>query len=280
MDLPIPHPPVPPLITVDEFNRRLRAWLEAGATGRLDGDLTSPWVKVGTALCRLSSETTPAGASAYLARLEDGAGVYSVVPSSTDVARRVVPGRSPFRIPGFYFYAQDPFDQPQIIEPVRAPMDGWMVAMLILDAVAVLHQRGHQLLRIYPNESGSGLHWRTRVIAADTVRFESWSWPEPDANPFAYTTADGYEVAGSLVDAATAPEQVADAILAAIGDPHASGRGRDWLYAGWYAEMLGACRWNRGLPVGDEPVVVRGGRHWRIGATATIEEPPPLASPS
>jgi hypothetical protein len=40
------------------------------------------------------------------------------------------------------------------------------VGILILEAVSVLHARGHERLRIFPGMSGSGMHWRTAVTHA------------------------------------------------------------------------------------------------------------------
>lgn len=275
IDLPIPHPPTPPLFKIDEFNNRLRAWLKV-EDSKMIGEhiLTSAQVLVGNTLCRLAGDTTRAGVISYLERVADAEGLYSVVPSSEDVPRRVVPGRAAERVPGFYMYTQEPFEAPQVIQPVSPPLDHWSIAMLILDAVADLHMRGHQRLRVYPNISGSGLYWRTRVVDIDNLRIDPFGWPDPSSASFLYTMAARSNVGGILVDANSTPTEVADRVLAAFPDPHQAGRGRDWAYAGWYVEMLGLARRYHGLPVGDEPTIVDGRRHWRVGANATIDEPP------
>jgi hypothetical protein len=165
---------------------------------------------------------------------------------------------------------------PQVIKPVTAPMNGLAIAMLILDAVAELHQRGHQRLRIYPNISGAGSFWRTRVVDVDTARFDTWGWPDWDGRSFGYTMGTHHDVGGMLVDADTTATQVAERILVAFPDPRQAGRGRDWMYAGWYAELLGSAREHHNLPVGDELITVHGGRRWGFVPEAgnSIEEPP------
>jgi hypothetical protein len=268
-----------PILSVDDFNIRLFDWLE-GTRGRTIGasDLRGTRVRIGNTVCLLADDTTRAGVSAYVARLKADGGVrYSVVPSSEGVARRVVPGRTPERIPGFYLYSHKLFEDPQIIRPVSAPLDLWSIGMLILDAVAELHQRGHQRLRLYPNMSGSGMHWRTRLVDVDTARFSEWGWPEWDGASFAYSTGSRFNVGGMLVDASTTAAEVADRILAAFPEPLRAGVGRDWLYAGWYCEMLGSARQHHNLPIGDEPKTVNGRRHWPFVPEAgnSIEAPPP-----
>lgn len=275
--LPIPHPPTPPLFKVDEFNSRLRAWLNVEKSRTVGKHiLSSALILVGNTLCRLAGDTTRAGVLAYLDRVAEADGLYSVVYSSEDVSRRVVPGRGAERVPGFYLYTQEPFEYPQVIQPVGPPMDHWSIAMLVLDAVADLHERGHQRLRIYPNISGSGLSWRTLVVDVDTLRIDPFGWPDLTSPSFAYTTAARFNIGGMLADANSTPTEIADRVLAAFPDPQLAGRGRDWAYAGWYVEMLGLARRNHGLPVGDEPSIVDGRRQWQVGANSPIDEPPPL----
>jgi hypothetical protein len=53
---------------------------------------------IGQTLCWLAADTTRAGVTAYLKKVAIADGLYSVVPSSENVVRRVVPGRTPARI--------------------------------------------------------------------------------------------------------------------------------------------------------------------------------------
>lgn len=111
---------------------------------------------------------------------------------------RTIGASDPERIPGFYLYSHKLFEDPQVVRPVSAPRDLWSIGMLILDAVAELHQPGHQRLRLYPNMSGSGMHWRTRLVDVDTARFSEWGWPEWDGASFAYSTGPVSTWAGCL----------------------------------------------------------------------------------
>lgn len=274
---PQPPPILAPFFSLDEFNDRLRGWLAAGSARTVGADdLTKLPVRIGLTFCWLAEDTTRAGVSAYLDAVSVAEGVYSVVHSSEFAVRRVVPGRTPERIPGFYLYAKEVYDSPQVINPATAPMDDIAIALLLLEGVAVLHQRGHQRLRIYPKISGSGLHWRTMIVDVDSARFGDSGWPDLESSPFAYTTGSHYDVGGMLVDAGTTAGEVADRILGKFPDPLNAGRGRDWMYAGWYAEMLGSAREHNNLPVGDEPHIVEGERRWPFlpGVGKSIPQPP------
>lgn len=285
-NVPFPHSNSPvndsSTIDIEEFNLHLQIRLGDPAMRIIgNGFLTKTLVRVGSALCKLAPETTAAGALAYLAAVSDSNGVYSVVASSKHVARRVVPGRYSERIPGFYFYSQTSFKRPQVVEPITPQLDDWDVAMLILEAVAVLHRSGHQRLRIYPNLSDIGGAWRTGIVDVDHTRIETWGtfhWPEWEADSFAYTQAAGVDVCGMLVDANSTPTQVARHILSFFPDRARSGLRRDWEYAGWYVELLGSARENHNLPVGDGRVWVDGIASWRFYPSArnSIPEPPPL----
>lgn len=121
------------------------------------------------------------------------------------------------------------------------------VAFLILEAVGVLHSRGHQLLRIYPGMSGSGMYWRTAITHATNYTHQDGYTHLSDFDAaFHYTTGAEFEVAGERVEATTTPTELADRIVAALPDP---GLGRDWEYAGWYVELLGLVRRHHSLPI-------------------------------
>ncbi|WP_344054929.1 hypothetical protein [Microbacterium lacus] len=171
-------------------------------------------------------------------------------------------------------------EEPRVVAPVTRAMDHWEIAMLVLESVAVLHRRGHQRLRIYPNIAGSGMAWRTRVIDVDTARFDDFGvqWPRAEGAAYAYTTAARYDVGGMLVDATCTTDELADHVLQAFPDPARVGRARDWMYAGWFGEMLESARQHRNLPVGDEQIRVGDRMHWTFlpAAGNSVEEPPPF----
>lgn len=121
------------------------------------------------------------------------------------------------------------------------------VGLLILEAVGVLHARGHQHLRVFSGMSGSGLYWRIAITHSANVSGRgATTHPRKFGSSFSYTTAAGLEVSGESVDRATTASDLADRILAVLPDP---GLGRDWEYAGWYVELLGLVRRYRALPI-------------------------------
>lgn len=262
-------------LTVSEFNAELVQWLDRTTDRTIGvGRLTQSEVLIGRTRCRLAADTTRSGVTAYLERLARSDGVYSLVRSSEDVVRRVVPGRSPSRIPGFYLYSEAPLSDPQVIAPVDSDMDGWEISMLLLEAIAVLHRRGHQRLRIYPNISGSGIYWRTVVVDADFARSQG-ARPDDwfslgDFKSFSYTMADRYNVCGLIVDSQTNAAELADHLLATIPRDRI-GMGRDWMYVGWYVEMLESALRYRNLPVGDDGWIFLPAKGNRV-------DPPPTAN--
>lgn len=100
------------------------------------------------------------------------------------------------------------------------------VSILVLEAVGVLHSRGHQLLRIYPGMSGSGMYWRTAVThAANYTDRDGYTGLGDFGAAFHYTTGTEFEVAGERVDVTTTASELADRIVDLLPDP---GVGRDW----------------------------------------------------
>lgn len=280
LDVPIPHPSAE-FIDIEEFNRRLHRRLDEPVTRTIgDGALTEVIVIVGHTLCQLDPSTTTEGAMAYLQRISSSEGVYAVVPATTGDVRRVVAGRKVERIPGFYLYAITPEKKPRVLLPTSGEMEITDIALLILEGVAVLHRRGHQRLRVYPNVSGSGLHWRAFVADIDhTPMYEDgpFHWPRLETLHFAYSTAGENDVVGMLVDSSVSPEEMAEHILSRFPNPAETGLGRDWSYVGWYSEMLNYAKHHHSLPVGDDPRFVGGAEHWPFlpDARNTIEAPPP-----
>jgi len=259
-----------------EFNSLLLKWLEE-TTDRTVGPSSAETyavVELEGIPCQLSGETTRAGVRSYLTQLLSGNTKYSIVASSKGVIHRVAVGQTEKRIPGFYMYTQDEFEAPQMIAPVDAPAFTVIsVARLILEAVAVLHARGHQRLRAFPNVSGSGFWWRIAICSVDTLAGNAWPYSVEPGAVFRYTMAAGFEIDGLRVGPDTSADEVADAILESLSD---TGLGRDWAYTGWFAELLGIVRKQDCLPVGDEPIDSDDGRQaWPFTKQGLmIDEPP------
>lgn len=109
----------------------------------------------------------------------------------------------------------------------------------VLRMVAELHVRGFQRLRIAPGMSASGCYWRCSVTPVTNVSI--WH----GARLVSYDTLAAHYSAGSereyfgWKDAGHAtPSRLADLFIERFPEIVAAGRGSDWLYAGWYLEML------------------------------------------
>lgn len=136
------------------------------------------------------------------------------------------------------------------------------VGFLILEAVAVLHARGHQRVRILPGMSASGMHWR---VAVTTTR-------EPE-DGFRYTTGSRFEVGETTVGAGTTADELADHVLEFLPD---EGLGEDAGYARWYAGLIDLVRRERKLPIAYADYYALA-PEWEIGWGSGITVGPPPA---
>lgn len=124
-----------------------------------------------------------------------------------------------------------------------------MVVRKVLLLVSELHLRGYQLLRALPAMSPSGTSWRCWIAPASLVssthgaRLAENGWESPLA--VAYTSAAEDEYFKWTDAGQETPSGLARKFIQRFPDVVAAGRGRDWLYAGWYVEMLGLTYPNR-----------------------------------
>jgi hypothetical protein len=120
------------------------------------------------------------------------------------------------------------------------------VGILVLEAVSVLHTRGHQRLRVFPGMSGSGLYWRTAVTHASNFTDHGYTHLRDFEAAFHYTTGSEFEVAGVGVDSSTTAAELADRIMPLLPDP---GLGPDPEYVAWYGDLMDLVRRNQALPI-------------------------------
>ena len=146
------------------------------------------------------------------------------------------------------------------------------VGMLILEAVAVLHERGHQRLRVFPGMSASGIHWRTAITTADNFVDNGHLHLQDFEAAFHYTTGTEFEVAGRRVDAETTAAELAESIVPLLPDP---GIGIDAEYVAWYGKFLDLARRHRALPIAYADYF-DDDRGWEIGwgSGIRIQAPP------
>lgn len=102
-----------------------------------------------------------------------------------------------------------------------------------------LHLRGYQRLRISPGISNCGCHWRcaitpiTNILRCHGARVANWFGPVAR-----YSSASDDHYFGWQDGASLTPSAMAERFIKSFPDIAAAGKGSDWLYAGWYVEML------------------------------------------
>ena len=101
-----------------------------------------------------------------------------------------------------------------------------MTGARLLAMVGVLHDRGHQRLRITPAIAPTGLHWRLSVTAEGC--------PEVAR----YTSGDGDTVYGWPESPTLSPTQLADLFVERFPALVAAGSGDDPGYAAWMRQVV------------------------------------------
>ena len=260
------------VMSLAEFQSWLVDWVRSGASrilGASHQDVVAR-VSIGDEVCALHGGTTRDGVVAFLDRLDETRPFY-IVPSTRGRIHRVSVGDASARIPGFYLYTEHTRDESEPLATgsgVRFSLRD--VGFAVLEAVAFLHLRGHQRLRVYPNHGDLG-PWR---VAVGTV-IEGGVGHHYDLREpcFRYSEGTRFRVEGQLVTPETSVEEIAVRILDRAAEPTL---GRDWEYAGWYSELLARSRRVDLLPTAycpfsDFPYE----EGWEIGAKSGIAFPPP-----
>lgn len=261
---------------VRHFNTELVSWLARtgpGATLGESHDSIVTTVPIGGEVCMLRGGTTREGVTIYLERAARGDAPFSVAPSTKDVVHRVTIGETLERIRGLYLYTSEEYSKPRVIAAADGTAFGWTdVCFKLLDAVAFLHSRGHQRLRIVPERGGlNGSRWQFVVVLAENITSPD-GLPRWDSAVFSRSDADGYRVGDIEVGPSTPVSSLARVLLSGATD---LGVGIDWAYAGWYAELLGEARRLRQLPVCRSRFDFPYESSWELWAGSRIAFPPP-----
>lgn len=262
---------------VHHLNQELLRWVSAAAPGETLGDSHDKYmavVPIGGERCALRGESTREGVAEYLKRVLVGTGPYAVAPSSKGVIHRVTVGEGAGRIPGFYLYTHQDFEQPRVLATADGAPLGWkQVAFRLLDAVALLHSLGHQRLHVIPTQGDLG--WHFQVVLAEDVIYHDDFYPEwrYDATVLAWTSASSPRVGDLTVGPDTTVDEIAREILKRTTD---RGRGIDWAYAGWYAELVAEAYRVDQLPASD--AWHAGSFCWALGYDTGMPFPPPPVS--
>jgi hypothetical protein len=141
----------------------------------------------------------------------------------------------------------------------------------LLLAVADLHLRGFQRLRIMPYEGSVGA-WRCVIAPASLIAADDGSWLaslEDESRLPRYSGANGFLFWNQQVSASTSPARIARIFLDAFPDVASQGYGPDWEYVGWYLHML-HLTYPDGLPLAD----MRGGPLAIYGREGSIPPAP------
>lgn len=108
---------------------------------------------------------------------------------------------------------------------------------MLLRAVRVLHERGAQLVAVFPYLSPTGLYWRCQLVIDGTV-----------SDSIAYTSANGWALPGNPDGTPLDHAVTADRLWAALtDDERASASQPDPDYAAWYVGLLDTL--GDGLPI-------------------------------
>jgi hypothetical protein len=106
--------------------------------------------------------------------------------------------------------------------------------------VSELHVRGYQRLRIAPGMAPSGCYWRCSITPVTNISRKHGamlvSW---DALSVHYTSGNEREYFGWRDASHLSPSRLATLFIDRFPEIAVAASGSDWLYSGWYQEMLG-----------------------------------------
>lgn len=118
-------------------------------------------------------------------------------------------------------------------------MQDYYVYRKILRMVTELHVRGFQRLRIVPGMSPSGCHWRCSITPVANISSQHGARIVcENALRVHYSSSQERHYFGWDDATHATPSQLANIFIKRFPEIVEAGRGSDWLYAGWYLEML------------------------------------------
>lgn len=144
-------------------------------------------------------------------------------------------------------------------------------AVRVLAMVGELHKTGYQRLRIHPWLHGSGA-WRCAITSADNVGTDGYSAIRHDDDSVAVHSSADYPIYFQRIEGAGLnARQLAQKFLETFPDLAGRGRGQDWLYAGWFVDVLGQAE--SGSP---DDIPMWAGDQWGEPDARWLPIPPPL----
>lgn len=112
-------------------------------------------------------------------------------------------------------------------------------AQRVLLMVHELHKLGYQRLRIVPGMSPSGMHWRCAITPTSNVLSTHGAMPVNYSKMVNYSSADKNVYFGWKDAKYDTARELAVKFIERFPEVTHEGLGRDWVYTGWYVEMLG-----------------------------------------
>ncbi|WP_156376881.1 MULTISPECIES: hypothetical protein [unclassified Brevundimonas] len=118
----------------------------------------------------------------------------------------------------------------------------------VIRMVSDLHRLGYQRLRVMPYIYP--LAWRVAIGPADLFSERNGAWMEHTTDDVcaAYSSASSNRYFGWTDARSDNARQLADKFIKRFPGVCAAGYGRDWAYAGWLCELLGALERENALP--------------------------------
>ena len=157
----------------------------------------------------------------------------------------------------------------------------WHAARMVLRLVAELHLRGYQRLRISPGMAPSGLYWRCPITPASNISALNGalmaSFDEALVAP--YSSSEGANYFGWKGAATATATKLAGLFIERFPRIAEAGRGSDWLYAGWYVDMMSRTYPNA-FPIAYADWELPKGKLTTVGGKEVdIPLPPPGSAP-
>lgn len=164
-----------------------------------------------------------------------------------------------------------------VYDRLTAPADGAALLRRVMEAVAVLHDRGYHRARFRAQWSPAGTHIRVFVAQdADIDRPDLTEGRLSAYGSFGNGNPPAAEFAGKQISLATGVEDIAAVILGAV--PGLVATDDDPDYVAWFAGLLRRCRAERGFAVlGDGGSAASRWMIRREGGVGTEHMDPPPA---
>lgn len=110
----------------------------------------------------------------------------------------------------------------------------------LIEAINILHQRGYELIRVFPSVAPSGCYWRCFISTKDNFDKTYGIKPEPIINKEGvyYSTGALYEYFENFKGKRASLDNIADELLKRFPFLETKGKGQDPDYMLWFQKFL------------------------------------------